>query len=194
MRRPRNNRSYFDAERRILSATGKILNLKRAVSIKVREISRAAGLANSSFYIHYHSLSDLIEKNEKQILSDIELEVKKLLKDETCSLEKGYRNILFTLYKHKNYLNVIIKASNIEVSTKVMKILRPFITKNWSNYGTKVNDIVFHHLSAVAIAEIILWRKEQFSIDKISLHAHNLALLTNNAPKSLASIYYETYK
>lgn len=190
MRRPRNNRAYFNADRRILQATGKILKLKRTVSIKVCEISRVAGLAKSSFYIHYRSLSDLIEQNEQKILDNIDKEVTKILKDKDRTLEKSYRNVLLIFRQHKDFLGVAIRSNNVEMLIKVMKILKPVVTENWNDYGRKTNDAIFRQFSANAIVEISLWKSERFAVDEISKHARNLSALTRAAPKNFTSIYY----
>ncbi|MDO4967186.1 MAG: hypothetical protein Q4E70_00225 [Candidatus Saccharibacteria bacterium] len=191
MRRHGQNKNYFDTEKKLLSALARVLKEKRSFNIKTREVSREAKLAYSSFYIHHKSLSELVRVYEEAILSDVNLELKKALKTQNYSLEKSYQNILLALYRHRELLSVIINSRNIELPVKVIKTLKPLIVKDWRSYGRKTDEIIFYQLSAEIMTEIILWKTERFAVDEISKHAHRLAILTNNAPKQFAPLYYK---
>lgn len=190
MRKSCENSVYSDTEKRILRALNNKLKEKRISSIKTNEISREAGIANSSFYNHYRSLSDLLERNEKKILEDIGQEVRKLLRKKDYSIEKGYELILLKLYQHRDFLSIIIKIEGSDFFQKMSLKLKPFITRKWIGYGASVDEKIFRQLSANITEEIKIWRSERFSPNKISKHAHNLTTLTNNAQRNYAPIYY----
>jgi len=191
MRKHGQNKNYFDTEKKLLSALARVLKEKRSFNIKTREVSREAELAYSSFYIHHKNLSELVRVYEEAILLDVNLELKKILKTKNYPLEKGYQNILLALYRHRELLSVIINSRNIELPVKIVKALEPLIIKDWRSYGRKTDEKIFYQLSAEIMVEIVFWKTERFAVDEIPKHAHHLAILTSNAPKQFAPLYYK---
>lgn len=191
MRRHAENTVYFGTDRKIIKAVGRVLKNNRSFGIKTREVSREAKVANSSFYIHYRSLTNLIEENENKILVNLNTEIKRIMKNKDHTLESGYRNILLVLYKYRDFLTVIIETENIGTLIKIAKYLKPFTTEKWGSYGEKANKQIFSQFTANFIAEIFFWKRERFSVDEIPYHAHNLTFLTIDAPKTYAKIYYK---
>ena len=189
MRKHGCNSVYFGSEKKILKAFSKVLVETRSVNVKTRQISKAAGIANSSFYIHYHSLTDLIEKNEEKILDGLNLEVRKMAR-KYCSLEQAYRNILLYLYKHRDFLDIIMKIKNVETPMKILRYIKPLIDENWERFGDKVSEYIFLQFSFTAMVEFLTWQSERYSLEKIGKHAHNLANLTISAPSYFGKLYY----
>ena len=71
MRNRKANAVYSKTEQRILDALVKKLKEERSINVRTARVSLEAGIALSSFYIHYDSLSDLIIKNEQKLLSEL---------------------------------------------------------------------------------------------------------------------------
>ncbi|MBR1802241.1 TetR/AcrR family transcriptional regulator [Candidatus Saccharibacteria bacterium] len=190
MRRSKSNSTYFGTEQRLLHAAAKVLKEKHALGVKTREISREAGLANSSFYIHYKSLSDLIDKNEAKILDAIDHVIDREQKVGS-STETILRNILFVLRKHQDVLDIVIGSENLSLPLKAMAKLRPLITRSWNSYGEKADDAIYRLVEFQFMAEVSIWKSEDFSIDTLSKHASHLAFFSANAPRLFIQIYYK---
>ncbi|MBR1875165.1 TetR/AcrR family transcriptional regulator [Candidatus Saccharibacteria bacterium] len=191
MKKSGKNKTYFSTEKRILCALTKVLRRKKSISVYAREISREAKISSSAFYLHYHSLPDLIEENESKILTGLNKEVRRILKRKHRTLESSYRNILIYLYQYREVLDVCIETENVGTLMKIMRILKPIITEKWNSYGIRVDEKIFAQFCANAIIEITLWKRERFLIDEIPNHAKNLAKITNFTPKIFAQIYYK---
>ena len=188
------NKCYFNTEKRLLAALVRVLRRKRSLCIRTLDVSKEASLASSSFYIHHKNLVELIEINEQKILSAVSSETKRIMKNKNRSLESSYRNILLTLYRHREIISATIESKNIELPVKIIKRLKPLITENWTSYGRRTDSFIFYQCSSEIMAEIVFWRSERFSVDEIPRHAHNLAIMTKNAPKNFAPIYYKKDK
>lgn len=190
MRQKGNNSIYRGTEKHILRALSKILKQHSPIRIKTCEISKAAGLANSSFYIHYKSLSDLVVKNEAKLLAGLE----ELLNRQACeqnSLESDFRNILLYLHQYRDYLTVVTHAKNLALPVAALNLLKTVIERDWSDYGCHTNNCLNRILCAEFIAEFSLWHDEAYSVDTIPEHAHRFAYFTQNTPKFFSQIYLE---
>lgn len=185
------NSVYYDSEKRILNGLSKVLIDKRSINIKTREVARAAGIACPSFYIHYRSLTDLLDTNEQKILDGLDLEIRRIMKRKDFSLERRYSNILFYLYKYRTFLNIMARSKNIEIPLKIIYHLKPIVIENWNSYGEKTDEYIFWHFSAEALVELAIWRNERYALDRIKIHARNLAIFTHSAPANFASFYYK---
>lgn len=190
MRRHGQNSVYYGSEKRILEGLSQVLIDTRSVNVKTRQVARAANMANSSFYIHYRSLTDLINTNEQKILNGLDLEIRKIMKEPDFSLERRYYNVLLYLYKYRELLNIMARSKNIETPTKIVTHLKPIVVERWNSYGKNVDEYIFWHFSAEAIVEFAIWRNERYSLDNLKKHAHNLAFFTNNAPAFFSPLYY----
>jgi hypothetical protein len=189
MRRKENNSVYRGTEKNILRALSKILRADRPICIKTCEISKAAGLANSSFYVHYDSLHDLIFKNEAKLLAGLKKLFKKQMKEHN-SLETDFKAILLYLYKYRDYLNVVIRAKNVGLPVTILNLLKQIIERDWLDYGYKTNKCLSRLIFAEFIAEFSLWHDEDYSIETIPKHAHHFAYFSKNTQRFFAAIYY----
>ena len=190
MRIRKNNSTYSKTDRRIIAAAARVFRRRHHLTISAKEISREAGIASSSFYIHYHSLAELIDKNESKIIDGI----KKILRKKNISsdsLEDIFRSVLFFLYKNRDLIEIIIDSECLAIQMKVMDTLRPHITRAWLSYKSEVMDRLFHLVSFSFVAEISIWKKENFSVDTILRHAHRLAVMSESIPRLFVQLYYK---
>ncbi len=182
------NSVYSDTERRILIASANLLKEKHSVNIKIREVSKAAGIACSSFYLHYRSINDLIDVQSKRVLDDVRGLVDKLL-TEKSSTEKKLLKLLIFLYKRRELLTLIDTTGNINLLAKIMKEIRPISEKGWLKYSNSITVGLKNMLVAEYIAELRLWSKENYSVNYLEVHAHRLAYFTINTPRFFAAVY-----
>jgi AcrR family transcriptional regulator len=189
MRRSKENSAYAGTERQILLATAKVLRKKHFLGVRVCDISKEAGIANSSFYGHYKSLSDLIDKNQKKICSGLD----HIIEREASSRDFDglYKSILLYLYAHREFLDIIVQSRNVDLPLAVLDKLRPIVTKGWNHYGSDVDNSIYCLFELQCMAEIAIWQKEGFSIDALGLHAHHLSYFSINAPRLFVQIYYK---
>lgn len=188
MRKKGQSTSYYGSEKEILDAFAKLLDQNRSANIKVTDITTEAGLAASSFYIHYRSVGDLIEVNEKRILDAVDRTLSSPGFDK-LTVQGKWRNILFALYKYHEVLDIMVKTRNIELFEKVFDdIERTVIT---SQLGNKpLNKDLSHIIKLCLIAELDFWQKEHLSIDYIPVCACHLAFISSCAPRFFARMYY----
>ena len=189
MRQKRYNSVYFGTEKRILIAFAKLLKDHHSVDIRTSEVVREAGIATSSFYIHYHSLIDIIDKNERLILTGLD-KIVSIQMQENSTIEKKLNNILFYLYRYRELLDVICGTHSISSPLNIMNHIRAIIECGWPNYCNTVRQRLYNLIIAEYLAELQLWWQEQFSIDFIPTHAKRLAYFTVNTPRFYAAIYH----
>ncbi|MBP5511875.1 hypothetical protein J6X90_00595 [Candidatus Saccharibacteria bacterium] len=180
MRRKGTNSVYLGSEKSLLDALSKILNENRSFYIRPIDITKEANLAKSSFYIHYSSVQNLIEVNEKKVLNAIE----RLIQSDRykrLSSEGKWRNILYCLYQYREYLTVIIKSENIGFQRKLFTLLKdntPTSRLNWCIKNEKLVNVTIYCLIAV----LEMWQKEGFNIDKIAEYAQKLNQISASTP------------
>ena len=158
-----------------------MLDKNHSFNIRPCDITKAAGLAKSSFYLHYRSVADLIETNEQRILSA----VSKIIETEgfcSLSIETKWRNILIELYKHRVFLGIMMKARNIELSEMILDCIEKSVIICSQNQSI-MNPYLLKLTKECIITELDLWKDEGFSIDEISAHAHRLAGIAACAPR-----------
>ena len=190
MRHPKNNSVYFGTERRLLKATAKVLKKRHYLGLRTSEISRTAGLAGSSFYIHYRSLSDLIDKNQQKILKGLNRIIIQE-KRHSGGLESFFRNVLLYLHLHRELLDLVVEVENVQLPLLVTHKIRPIVTRNWNSYGKKIDDRIYLLFEFNCIAEFSIWRSEKFSIDTLVEHSRRLTYFATNTPRFFAQIYYK---
>ena len=190
MRPPKNNSVYFGTEKRLLTAAAKVFKRRHFLGAKATEISHAAGLAESSFYIHYHSLPDLIDKNETKLIKGMKKVVKQARRNDD-NLEWAFRNILLYLRSYRDFLGIVAETDNISLPLQIIHPLKHLIVKKWNNYGKETNDKLFRMFEFMCMADFSVWYSEGFSIKTLMRHSRHLAYLANNTPRFFAQIYYK---
>ncbi len=191
MRKSGLNSAYSKTEKRILAAFAKILKDNHLITVKTQDISKEAGIATSSFYIHYHSLSDLMIKNEAMITDGLKKLVYAEMRSNTSN-ERRLNNVLLFLYRHKEFLDITVLSKNVDFSLNIVSCIKPIAEYGWPKYSESIQIGLESIISAEYVAEINLWRKEHYSIDKISMHAHHMAYFTITAPKFYAALFNAT--
>ena len=87
------NRVYQRTERKIFNALASISRDKSLAEVQIRELTRVARIAESTFYDHYRNLADLMNKNRVIFLKHLEDEVKTNFQLE-MSMEQFYEKIV----------------------------------------------------------------------------------------------------
>lgn len=182
------NSAYFGTEKRILNALSSILRDRSTVHIKVKDVADVAGIAISSFYLHYKSLDDVITKYERKIVSGIARIVKTELTKNSPPIE-AMKKALYFLYRHRDYLDIVGYSSNIKFSIEVISNLVPLLEKPWPKYPEDIKRKLENMLTLECCAELNLWWNEGFSFSKIAEHAGHLVLISITTPKIYASMY-----
>ena len=186
------NSAYYGTEKRIMDATAKILKDNYSICIRTRDISREAGIALSSFYIHYHSLRELMDKNKERFITGLE-RVVELQINEDASIERKIRNILFYFYRYRAFLRVVCISRNTEVIDIAISKLKPLNREYMPRYDSYIKKCLYNMLAAEFIAEINLWWHEDFSIKHMPEHARHIAIFIRSTPKIYASIYSQNH-
>ena len=93
------NRVYQRTERKIFNALASISRDKSLAEVQIRELTRVARIAESTFYDHYRNLADLMNKNRVIFLKHLEDEIKTNFQLE-MSMEQFYEK-LFIFYIKK---------------------------------------------------------------------------------------------
>jgi len=189
MRNRKANAVYSKTEQRILDALVKKLKEERSINVRTARVSLEAGIALSSFYIHYDSLSDLIIKNEQKLLSELKEYLIKKNYYKNLTIEGQYRNILLFLRRYRAFLDVSIKTDNIETLLKIIDLLKPIIKQTWPTYNISLSSKLYRLVAMEYIFELQLWSAEDYSVVKISEHAHHLCYLSRHAPQFYATLY-----
>ena len=183
------NSVYAKTEKRILKALYKVLKHNRSISLRVRTLTRETGIATSSFYIHYNSLTDLLDVNERRILGDLDKTIRMNMKNENQSEEKFYCNILICLYRYRELLKVFFITENFETPLKAIRHMKPFAVRRWNNYGLKTNEFIYEHYAYSVLAELNLWYKENFDFNRLEKHANHIAKINRLIPTFYTPIY-----
>ena len=188
MRRKGQNSAYYGTEKLILNALSKILREKSSIQVKVKEVSETAGIAMSSFYLHYSSLDEVISKNEQKIADYVNHVVEIELSKNSPAID-SISKILYYLYRHRDYLDVIGYSCNFRFAIKVISCLAPLLERSWPNYPVPIKSRLSNLLIMECCAELNLWWKEGFSFNTIKTHAKNLVYISTATPKIYASMY-----
>lgn len=171
-----------------MNALSKILREKNSVQIKVKDVAEVAGIAMSSFYLHYRSLDEVISRNEKKITDYInhfiEIELNK-----QSSMNDSMSKILYYLYRHREYLDVIGYSCNFKIAINIITCLTPLLKRSWPNYPARINDKLTNILIMECCAELNLWWQEGFTFDTIKTHAKNLVYISIATQKVYAAMY-----
>ena len=190
MRFHKRNSVYRNTEKNLMKALSKILTKKHSINISAREVSRGANLYHTSLYVHYRSLSDLLEKNEQRISGIVDEAILEQKKHSDLSQESRFRHVLIKLIQEQDFLEVLAKSKNSEILGNILVHFKPLITDGWAQYGDDINDALLNIVISNFIAETYLWADEGFTIDAVPRHAHNFAYFSINAPRFYAGIYY----
>lgn len=177
------NSCYFGSERDILHALAKLLDEKRSFNIRVNDLTKEANLASATFYFHYHSIAHLVDSNEKIVMRSIDRELNSSDFD-NLSLQGKWRNILFCLYKYREFVDIMIKTRNFLFLERILKEVAPKIINERDLFYR--NDSIRHAVKFSIIAELDLWQEEKFNVDEIPSHAAHLAYVTTSAPHFFA--------
>lgn len=180
MRRKGTSSVYLGSEKSLLDALSKLLDEHRSFYIRPRDITREADLASSSFYIHYSSVQNLIEVNEKKVLNAVERLINSD-KYRRMPSEVKWRNILYCLYQYREYLAIVIKSENIGLLRKLFILIKdntPTTRLNWCIKNERLVNTTIYCLISV----LELWQKEDFNIDKIEEYAKRLNQISASTP------------
>ena len=188
MRKPGQNSAYFGTEKRILNALSSILRDRSSVHIKVKDVASVAGIASSSFYIHYKSLDDVISRNEHRIVNGVTHIIKTELVKNSSPAEIMKKSLYF-LYRHRDYLDIVGYSCNVKFSIAVIMCLLPVLEKSWPKYPEEIRRKLENMLVLECCAELNLWWNEKFSFNKIAEHAGHLVYISVSTPKIYASMY-----
>jgi transcriptional regulator len=176
------NRVYQRTERKIFNALASISRDKSLAEVQIRELTRVAKIAESTFYDHYRNLADLMNKNRAIFLKHLEDEVKTNFQLE-MSMEQFYEKLFIFLYK-ENRLELMQmdfhKMMNLTLFRVEFKML---IYRFWNRYEPELMEAIYDHFLADLVAELYRWRREKYHKNFIVKHARNLVYLTKNAPK-----------
>ena len=186
MRQKGLNSVYLGSEKEILDALSRLLENRRSFNIRAIDITREAGLAKSSFYIHYSSVKNLIEVNEKKILNAVE----KVINSqgfEKMTIESRWRNILLALYRYHEFLDITIKAGNTNLMHKILNMTKDITI--FPQNARILNDELIKVTNQCIISVLERWQKDNFSIDSIPIHAHSIACISASAPRFFWQIF-----
>lgn len=187
MRQKGINTAYYGSEKSIMDAFSKLLGENHSFNIRPGDITKKAGLAKSSFYIHYRSVPDLIEVNEQKVLNSV-TEAIGVNGFDILSPETKWRNILMNLYKYHEILGIMMKARNYELSEKILDKIEKNVIICPQNQKI-MNDNLMNITRKCLMSELDLWSNEDFDVDEISSHAHRLAYISTCAPRFFWQIF-----
>ena len=188
MKAAQENIIYRKTELKIIEALIKSFQNNHLVNLKLYKALAENGIPRTSFYLHYKSLSELINKNEEFILNGIHLEVDKKLKN-NLTLERFYRNVLLFIYKNREKFALAIESKSIHLEMEMMKCIKPVISEYWNDYGESLNRYLFQHLTAAFAGEMRNWHDREYNPADIERRISNLTKLTYLIPRTYGPMY-----
>ncbi|MBR5621337.1 hypothetical protein IKW75_02555 [Candidatus Saccharibacteria bacterium] len=115
------------------------------------------------------------------------IKLKELVGSHKLPLVKIYSRILLLIYHNREYYDVVVSCQNYTALYQIVEIFQPLITASWSKYNTQDYKRALTLFSWEFAGRICCWGKfEKFDFDKVSVHARELAKLSENATQRLA--------
>lgn len=112
---------FYRTKTRILSAMIELLKIKSFEQITVKDICAKASVSRSAFYLHFLDKYDLVEKNQVELMA----QVNQLIKENTFSTEEIMIKILYFFKEEGQLMGLLISdKGSVEIQNQVKKLLQ----------------------------------------------------------------------
>lgn len=174
---------YQKSEQRLFKSLEKLL--QQGKIIRVCDLCRQAGIFESTFYRHYHSIQELICQREDQMLREFDQVLAKANRRHE-KLPRVVDDTLIFIYKNRADFKLLSYVDHDKMPLAIMQKLRPFATSHWEHYAPKKLSLIYHVYSHEVVAILTTWgEQEDFATNRLARHEHDIVYLTETAVKRL---------
>lgn len=156
MKNPKTDRRIIRTKRMIRDALTELLEEKSFEEITVKDLTKVADINRGTFYLHYDSKYDLLEKSGNEILEEMKESMKKIstssiiqsqLKNEPVPF---LVNLFETLQQNAHFMKVILGSKGDPIfQVKVKKFMKDnFLEKAMHNSKGENLLVPIEHLMA----------------------------------------------
>lgn len=124
--------------------------------LSVQMITKQAQLNRTTFYLHYHDVSDCIERVTADVLQQLTMHVEALVEPVQTNEQKQLTNFLDFLYAQRHYLLLLIQSDTFE--KHLFEAMKQLITQRRKMATAPSTKIQINlDLKTASIVGILMW-------------------------------------